>query len=1103
MTVPRCLGFAGGTEALAHERIVDPRGGDYATLQTALDAAEPGDLITIRGGIYQGYAVTRRSGEQGRPITIRAAPNQEVLLQAGTRLEGDPQSVPDFPEVFRWPAVGLKEAIASNEIGFWEAPTHLRLKRVFTLEECASRLASWFYAPATESLFLRSSGLSPARELPYFCENVEHAVLEINHSHIVVENLNVAFGKHGICIDDQKAEQVTVRGCRTYCNRSAGIYACGDHHRIERNEVFHNNQYGIQLRHNVNYTNVLNNLAYFNGPNNGEGTDSSVPADLSMYSQGIYNLFEGNVLDGLHQNTFRIKYGGNNANIVRHNVIKGFFDSSAPCIENNTLLVNGLGPRFGGYVNRVVPDSNPDPERTDPGGNQRRTNLLYPVLHKEDPRFADPAWRDYRLQSDSPYRDKGAFPAVEIVLYVDPERGDDTNQGRSAVAAFRTLTRAVAALHPGYTLYLMPGIHTEPLYLIFGGLDAQDPIRVRAFGNSFQTVLTGGVVIELGDPENAKEINTRSFATIPPEHIVLEGLIFKGKGVRLTNTANIRLEHCIWDVPETALQVETCRNVRVNHATLVGGGTGILVRASYNTTVCRSLFAGKGSLLACDAQSLETLQTYFNAYSPTDWLTDDHVVKTLEAWQVATPGESGGIVQPISLAADYTLPTNSPLLFAADDFAYLGACNAPAHDRLEIRNLRTAGLAPDATTLLWETPRGSTESSVYLHGLDDGSERTWTPVSTFQIWGEFFDMSFRAESFFMAERHVGLTDLVPGARYEAKVTATNAAGTAHHSQTLRFTTPKTLPNPRILYVASAGSDTASGRSPTTAWRSLRHAVTQVAPGDTVRVLPGVYAETLRPRISGTAERPIRFESVEPHGAVIDLKESLSAAMEVFNVNHVQMDGFAITNGKFTVGHIATIAQGRGIQVSGCHVRYPEGASFEKLKLGHSGIVAADAPDLLIEDNVFLCGTYAVGMGRCPGARILHNTIVGEGNYGIAIVPDSPDEDYTIRNNLFYRSVMGYKAGCVLWVFNVAPRLDSDYNLFYIPADHKGTIGMIVDSAVRYKTLVDWQAATGHDRHSLEALAQFVDPEGGDFRLAKTSPGYTVAEDGGPVGARSR
>ena len=84
----------------------------------------------------------------------------------------------------------------------------------------------------------------------------------------------------------------------------------------------------------------------------------------------------------------------------------------------------------------------------------------------------------------------------------------------------------------------------------------------------------------------------------------------------------------------------------------------------------------------------------------------------------------------------------------------------------------------------------------------------------------------------------------------------------------------TVANPttfgRTLHVdADGGNDDSNGLTPGTAWRSLDRANAAVAAGDTVRLRGIFFAQSIAPNVSGTAARPIRFQSYPGETAVLD------------------------------------------------------------------------------------------------------------------------------------------------------------------------------------------------------------------------------------------
>ncbi|MGD9496132.1 MAG: right-handed parallel beta-helix repeat-containing protein, partial [Armatimonadota bacterium] len=684
------------------------------------------------------------------------------------------------------------------------------------------------------------------------------------------------------------------------------------------------------------------------------------------------------------------------------------------------------------------------------------------------------------------YHGKGAYPGYAPVLYVDGAKGDDTNQGGSADAALRTLAKAVELAHPGHTIYLMPATYTDALTLPFGGSGPEEPLVLRAWGRSPDVVLAGGA----------------SLASL--ENVMMEGLTFVEHPLSLAECANVKLRFCVFADQDAALQVRGSQGIVCDHLTFARSTTGVQVGQSEGVAITNSLFDCSGAAIACDvARSAEPYCDY-NAYSGFRVTVADRALTDLQHWRQLTHGDEFSRLEAVELLEGYMLPAASPLRFAASDYSCMGARPARPGDQLPIEALRVAALSPESATLLWETPGGATESGVTVRRLPDGSPRTLRPVSTFQVLGAYFDMTFRTPAFFTAQRHVGISGLEPGQRYQATVTISNVEGTARNASTVSFTTPRAAQRPargRVFYISRDGNDEATGESPAAAWRTFERASGEVGPGDRVVVLPGVYCETLRPRTSGTRRRPIIYESAEPQKAIIDLMGNLPTGIEVMNADYVHVRGFRLEGGAYTGGHNVLVANARGIRISGCQVAYPPGASFDRLTLGYGGLVAVNAPDLTVDNNLFLCGYVGVGVSVAPGTRIINNTIVGEGNYGIIIVPGRTDETYEVTNNILYRAIMGYKISPALQMMNVRARLRADYNLYYIPEQHKGAIGRLPDMEQAAGTLEQWQRLSGLDEHSVAAEPLFVDPEKGDFRLRAGSPGSNAAQDGGAVGFR--
>ena len=59
----------------------------FTTIAAAIGVVEPGDVVTVRGGVYR-ENMRLPSGEPGKPITLRAADDQRVVISGCEKLEG-------------------------------------------------------------------------------------------------------------------------------------------------------------------------------------------------------------------------------------------------------------------------------------------------------------------------------------------------------------------------------------------------------------------------------------------------------------------------------------------------------------------------------------------------------------------------------------------------------------------------------------------------------------------------------------------------------------------------------------------------------------------------------------------------------------------------------------------------------------------------------------------------------------------------------------------------------------------------------------------------------------------------------------------------------
>lgn len=1044
------------------------------TIQERINRAAPGDVVEVPGGVYLERIQFPRGGEPGKPIMLRAAPGQVVVINAGQPLEVKLDPVQGHTGLY---SGKVEQGQLTQESGIWEVASRIRMRQVGSLEECGRRLASWYFDADNRRIYLRSSGNQPADQLQYWMESPDQPVIHVKHSHIGIEGFHLTLGEHGVLIEGNNAHHVTVRNNRVFGNKKAGIHVRGSHHEIADNEVFHNNHHGIQLRHEVLYSRVLRNFCYSNGPANGEGTDVPEPVDLSLYSRSAYNLIADNLADGFTKNAYRNKYGENQTNLFTRNVIRGNINPGKHAVFGNTFLTALPGPRAGMYLKSTDAGQETDAvwEKADPGGLQRTANLIYPAWHQENPRFTDPAWMDFRLQANSPYRGHGAFPGLLPVYFVDPVNGELEADGLSEETAMRSLQRLLgvadteSSMYPvagaredsgiapaGATLYLKDGVYAEPV-VVYMGKDMQgNPLRIRAHGKSPEVKVTGPWTIQ-GNIGVKVELSVSTGA----EGVVIEGLHFQNAQLLVRNGREIEFRHCIFEQSE--LVVEGSDGVSLDHNTLIG--TTVRIIRSRQVALTNNLTIND------------------------EWLETDEGSGVYTGWNVVNPD--------IEFGEHFSLLPDAPEKNAAADFGFVGARGEKRASLLQVEGLEVTGVSPHGATLRWKSPRQATFAEVSLR-KKGGVLRRMSPGLEFQIMGEFFDMSFLNEAFFGVERYMSLGTLEPGTDYEVELTVTDLHGNRGEVHRISLTTPTEAQPGKTWYVSPQGDDRQEGSTVQAAWKSFHHATAQLQPGDELVILPGTWHEILRPSVSGTRERPIVIRAAEPGTVILDLQESLPVGLEVLNVDYVHIEGLMFAGGKYSVGFNMLVSHSRGIQIRRCEVAWPAGSDFTNIKPGHNGIVAHQAPELLLENNLFLCNIIGIGLSASPGAIVRHNTILGRGNYGVVIVPGGPDETYRVYGNLFDRVIMDYKTGPNLWMFAPEAKLESDYNLFHIPEEHKATIGQLPGTP-RIQTLAEWQQITSHDQNSVLAVPQFTDPANRDFRLLEDSPGKRMLPDGSDVG----
>jgi len=176
----------------------------------------------------------------------------------------------------------------------------------------------------------------------------------------------------------------------------------------------------------------------------------------------------------------------------------------------------------------------------------------------------------------------------------------------------------------------------------------------------------------------------------------------------------------------------------------------------------------------------------------------------------------------------------------------------------------------------------------------------------------------------------------------------------------------------VYYVSTTGRDTNSG-SMTAPFKTFAKAVSVLAPGDTLQVMPGTYYESLRLTASGTASAPI---NVIGNGAILDMRRSQRTGIGISG-RYINLSNFEVTG-----------AIGPGIGTQGKYIT----------------IKNNNVHDNVTENGVGTCGSgtswssaIKVGVGG-ENITIENNTVYHNCGEGIAVTRGI---HVVIKNNTAY------------------------------------------------------------------------------------------------------
>ena len=1038
----------------------------WRTINRGLRNLAAGDTLLIGDGEYREPSMQpNAAGEPGRPIRIMAQPKARVIVNCG-KLVGPFSPSADLPHVYQAPLTEMEFP------DVWEADSLVTLQDAACRDRLTELPGTYLFDPQAGAIFVHFSD-GRSGEGRFVEVRRSFRGIELNTAYVHLQGIWFKHGWEAVLI--RRGHHNTVEDCAFFANSQHGLCVRVEaHHNLLKNNYgFGNPMRGtILMSGNAGENLFLGNRCDPSRPTvRTRGSDYHYAMNNYSGDAGPANLIIGNFLNDTLSFRWKppVKQTVFEGNIAVGSVYsqKARWAERTPAdrmvIRDNVILGHvswegGLGHEDGNgawldedkvFVNNYHADGDAEAVAA--------------------ARFADPAYLDYRLQSDSPLIgagpggiDVGAYPSqTGRILYVGPA-GDDANPGTSERLALRTLAAAAGALQLGDTLYVMSGEYPEALAIAASGT-ADAPITVRAYHR--ERVALPGLVLD--------------GASIHVEGFTISGA--PGDGVLVTGADTTLRRLLVSGCPGAGVRARGAAGLTAEHCTLAGSRVGIALDDGATGAELRSCVIARNA----DAQIT----------------ADDDARAGSRAYNCCISGAGDASVPLATLIdciatdpgfvdaahGDYRLAWDSPARYLGE-FSRAAGSESALERTAELSDIRAAAQAETAV-IRWQTPDFDTTGAVRYRRAGNGP------------W-------LRAEDTEQGSIHaIGIGGLAPATEYEFAVDVDNRRGPGASSPPGAFTTAATSRAPATLYVAPTGDDSADGLTPQSAWQTIRQACFCVQPGDTVLVAPGEYRHPIAPIISGRPDRRITFRAHGDDEAIINGMAVLDALVSLKDKHNVTVEGFCLDTGSsgwFIAPNLVELADCEDVEILNCRRHMPAGAAVADNAeefWASAGVEAIGCKNLRIEGNVIWAARYPLRVFGCENVLVKNNTFAdksvvtiqigdtGLGARGLRFVNNLLYESRSFRNSFF-------------WI-NQESEYVIDHNLYYATDPSLGLAairGTGADPVAAAADLAQWQQISGQEAHSLQADPMFVSAEDRDYRLRPGSPAIGAGEGGAAIGA---
>ncbi len=908
----------------------------FLTIQKGVDALQPGDTLSIGRGEYAEAVARKGLGGMEKDTIIRAEMRGTVLLRGDV----------DAP-VFK-PAPETRQTFVADfkcdVQAVYEVDTLKRLGAQITRAEVEFQPGSFYYDTAEAKLYVSSTDLRPADQHRYsiplagahglMLEQPKRVVLDgiaaRGFEKSVMQTWHTESCTWGIVL--MEAKDCVIRHCTAFLNGGGILTRSGNE---GGNLIEDCVAYGNISPHGFECGGVVAVAARNDKLRNCVAYKCGV--GIRIYGGEGYGLIEkslgwGNILD------LGIK-GGKTGEIsdVRDCVALSYLPSHREVVRS-----------IIGFKNSNQADVK--------AGTDTSIRLKFERINR-DKEFADPLNFDFRLQSTSTIRgsapdksDRGPLPYQANVYFVKPA-GDDAADGLSVMAAWKTLARAAKELRAGDTVYFEQGVYVGDVTLK-GGKAGSAPISMRARGTG-RVLMLGTIKVE------------------GSQGIEFERLNF-ARSVSVNASEGVRFNNCRFLAADKGLHASQCARLTITHsefthflnaAVLLDGCTGVELSSNVYDNWQAPAIAFRSTAEVPAALRYSDYNSYADAGKV--WRAGGKEI-SLTAARMTSHDVYARELQPI-----FTMRDGIPEVANRSALTVGGALGMSLGIHQDLMSNTLSMTAPTlhsvtATTanIEWQMSRGS------VSGIAWGETPACETHGSYKVTNN--DDTFRSYS---------LTGLKPGTTYYFRLTSAKLIYPLDDQgpgevvdpkyEAITFTTKSADSAPRTIYVATDGSDTATGLERRSAWRSIAHAASQALPGDTVIVAGGTYIEKVRIRTTGTEGRPIHFKNIPGEKVILDGNgRRIETAFAINGKNYITLDGFYFRD--FRMDGQGNVSQ-RVINVNQSNHITLRRLLWDGRGAGYAGglLMGADSKDLLVSNCVIIRGSDGMEVTACPGFRVEH------------------------------------------------------------------------------------------------------------------------------------